>query len=218
MTDVWSDRADAYRDSPGHASGDDLDQLVEWCEPVEELKILDVATGGGHVARRLRERGAIVVTLDPSPGMRPDVIAGAEDLPFDDASFDVIVTRIAPHHFADVRRAVAEFARVANRFVVIEDTLYSSEEHEQAEKLRDPTHVRSYTEAEWRDMLEAVGLEVELVEFFEKTHPLEDWLARTGCEGDDAKRVRKLLADRMTGDGKAWQDTKILLRARKSQK
>ena len=218
MTDVWSDRADAYRASPGHASGDDLDQLVEWCEPSEETKILDVATGGGHVARRLRERGAIVVTLDPSPGMRPDVIARAEDLPFDDASFDVVVTRIAPHHFTDVRGAVAEFARIASRFVVIEDTLYSSEEHEEAEKLRDPTHVRSYTEAEWRDMLEAVGLEVELVDFFEKTHPLEDWLARTGCDGDDAKRVRKLLADRMTSDGQAWTDTKILLRARRSQK
>ncbi|MDQ5821881.1 MAG: class I SAM-dependent methyltransferase [Actinomycetota bacterium] len=218
MTNVWDDRAEAYRKSPDHSSGDDLDQLVEWCEPSEETKILDVATGGGHVARRLRERGATVVTLDPSPGMRPDVIAGAEDLPFDDASFDVVVTRIAPHHFTDVRRAVAEFARVANRFVVIEDTLYSSEGHEEAEKVRDPTHVRSYTEAEWRDMLEAVGLEVELVDFFEKTHPLDDWLARTGCEGDDAKRVRKLLADRLTADGKAWTDTKILLRARRSQK
>jgi SAM-dependent methyltransferase len=218
MANVWDDRADAYRESPGHASGYDLDQLVEWCEPSEEMKILDVATGGGHVARRLREHGAIVVTLDPSPGMRPDVIAGAEDLPFDDASFDVVVTRIAPHHFTDVRSAVAEFARVANRFVVIEDTLYSSEEHEEAEKLRDPTHVRSYTEAEWRDMLEAVGLEVELVDFFEKTHPLDDWLARTGCEGADAKRVRKLLADRTTDDGQAWTDTKILLRARKSQR
>ena len=218
MTDVWSDRADAYRASPGHASGDDLDLLVEWCEPSEETKILDVATGGGHVARRLRERGAIVVTLDASPGMRPDVIAGAEDLPFDDASFDVVVTRIAPHHFTDVLGAVAELARVASRFVVIEDTLYSSEEHEEAEKLRDPTHIRSYSEAEWRDMLEAAGLEVELVDFFEKTHPLEAWLARTGCEGDDAKRVRKLLADRMTSDGEAWTDTKILLRARRSQK
>ena len=196
MTNVWDDRAEAYRKSPDHASGDDLDQLVEWCGRREEAK-LDVATGGGHVARRLRERGAIVVTLDPSPGMRPDVIAGAEDLPFDDASFDVVVTRIAPHHFTDVRAAVAEFARVASRFVVIEDTLYSSEAHEEAERLRDPSHVRSYTEAEWREMLEAVGLEVELVDFFEKTHPLEDWLARTGCEGDDAKRVRKLLADRI---------------------
>ena len=218
MTNVWDSRADAYRSSKTHASGEDLDRVVELCEPKPGLKVLDVASGGGFVAERLRAEGCSVVTLDPSPGMRADVIARAEEIPFDDGSFDVVVTRIAPHHFTDVRGAVAEFARVASRFVVIEDTLYSSEGHEEAEKLRDPTHVRSYTEAEWREMLEAVGLEVELVDFFEKTHPLDDWLARTGCEGDDAKRVRKLLADRTTDDGQAWTDAKILLRARRSQK
>ena len=216
--DVWDDRAEAYRQSVGHASGDDLDTLVEWCEPSEDMKILDVATGGGHVARRLRERGAQVVTLDPSPGMRADVLASAEELPFDDASFDVVVSRIAPHHFEDIRRALAEMARVSIRFVVIEDTLFSSDAHEEAEKLRDPTHVRNYSEAEWREMLEDVGLELELVDYFEKEHPLEEWLARTGCDGDEAARVRELLADRMTDDGSAWRDTKILIRARRSQR
>ena len=49
-------------------------------------------------------------------------------------------------------------------------------------------------------------------------HPLEDWLARTGCEGEEAERVRELLADRMTGDGTAWTGVKIVLKARKSQR
>ena len=213
----WSDRAQAYRESPTHREGPDLDLLVEWCEPDEGVKALDVATGGGHVARRLREAGAEVVTLDPSPGMQADVLAGAEDLPFADGSFDVVVSRIAPHHFTDVRAAVAEMERVSNRLVVIEDTLYSSDLHEQAEKLRDPTHVRNYTEDEWREFLAEAGLEVEQSERFEKTHPLEAWLARTGCEGEEAERVKELLADRMTEDGSAWTDMKIVIRARKSQ-
>src|SRR5690349_13607653 len=105
---------------------------------------LDVATGGGHVARRLREHGCEVVTTDSSPGMKPDVVSRAEDLPFADGSFDCVVSRIAPHHFTDVRHAVEEMARVSNDVVVIEDTLFSSERHEQAEKLRDPTHIRDY--------------------------------------------------------------------------
>jgi SAM-dependent methyltransferase len=214
---TWSERAEAYRQSPGHREGADLDLVVEWCEPAEGVKALDVATGGGHVARRLRELGAEVVTLDPSPGMQADVLAPAEHIPFDDGAFDVVVTRIAPHHFQDIRAAVAELERVSNRLVVVEDTLYSSEPHEQAEKLRDPTHVRNYTEDEWRELLTDAGLEVEQVECFEKEHPLEDWLARTGCEGEDAERVRELLADRLTDDGSAWVDTKIVIRARKSQ-
>jgi SAM-dependent methyltransferase len=214
---TWSDRAQAYRESETHRAGADLDLVVEWCEPAEGVKALDVATGGGHVARRLREAGCEVVTLDPSPGMQADVLAPAEHIPFDDGAFDVVVTRIAPHHFDDIRTAVAELERVSNRLVVIEDTLYSSDRHEQAEKLRDPTHVRNYTEDEWRGFLTEAGLEVEQVECFEKEHPLEDWLARTGCEGAEAERVRELLADRMNDDGTAWTDTKIVIRARKSQ-
>ena len=214
---TWSERAEAYRESETHRAGADLDLLVQWCEPAEGVKALDVATGGGHVARRLRELGAEVVTLDPSPGMQADVLASAEHIPFEDGAFDVVVTRIAPHHFEDIRAAVGELERVSNRLVVIEDTLYSSERHEQAEKLRDPTHVRNYTEDEWRELLTEAGLEVEQVECFEKGHPLEDWLARTGCEGEEAERVRELLADRLTDDGTAWVDTKLVIRARKSQ-
>lgn len=52
MTDVWSDRAELYRTSVTHSAGDDLDLVVEWCEPAEGVTVLDVGTGGGHVARR----------------------------------------------------------------------------------------------------------------------------------------------------------------------
>jgi ubiquinone/menaquinone biosynthesis C-methylase UbiE len=214
---VWSDRAEGYRTSATHMQGDDLDALVEMCEPGEGVKALDVASGGGHVARRLREAGCSVVTVDPAPGMRADVIARAEDLPFADGAFDVVVTRIAAHHFGEIERAIGELERVANRLVVVEDTLYLSEQQEQAETLRDPTHVRSYTEEEWKAMLTAAGLEVEQVEHFEKLHVLDEWLARTRCEGEEAERVKELLAPVSTPDGKAWRDVKILLKARKSQ-
>jgi ubiquinone/menaquinone biosynthesis C-methylase UbiE len=156
MSEIWSGRAEAYRNAPEQREGEDLDRIVEWA--AGDGTALDVATGGGHVARRLREAGLKVVSADPAPGMQPDVICRAEDLPFADGSFDVVVTRIAPHHFDDVAAAVAELARVSGNLVVVEDTLYVSEQVEQAEKLRDPTHVRSYSEHEWRAFLEEAGL------------------------------------------------------------
>jgi SAM-dependent methyltransferase len=217
-TNAWDERAEAYRTSATHATGDDLDAVVELCNPHAGLKVLDVATGGGHVARRLREQGATVVTADASPGMRPDVVTRAEHLPFEDGSFDVVVTRIAPHHFEHLGEAVGEMARVSNRVVVIEDMLYRTEEEQEAEKLRDPTHVRSLSADEWRDLLVDAGLEIEQELYFSKEHDFDEWLARTGCEGADAARVRELLAPYTSEDGRSWSNDYIVLKARKSQK
>jgi len=211
MTDLWSERAEAYRNAPEQREGEDLDRIVEWAAGAKTA--LDVATGGGHVARRLREAGLEVVSADPAPGMKADVICPAEHLPFADSSFDLVVTRIAPHHFEDIALAVAEMARVAREQLIVEDTLYVSEAVEEAERLRDPTHVSSYSEHEWRSFLEAAGLTIEAVELHEKRHPLEAWLARTDTSEEDAARVRELLADRIEGD--EYVDKKLLLRARK---
>ena len=197
MSDLWSERAALYRTSAIHSAGEDLDLVVDWCEPVQGATVLDVATGGGHVARRLRERGATVVTVDPAPGMQADTTASAEDLPFADASFDAVACRVAAHHFADVVAAVKEMARVASGRVVVCDNTFVSETSEEADRVRDPSHVRNYSVAEWHSFFELAGLEIAAEEFMERPLEVEPWLARVGCEGADAARVRGLLADRV---------------------
>jgi SAM-dependent methyltransferase len=214
MSDVWSARAGAYRRSPGHAAGLDLDLVVEWAEPGPGVAALDVATGGGHVARRLREEGADVVTADRAPGMRPDVVCQAEDLPFADGSFDVVTVRIAPHHFEDVEAAVREMARVSRDRVVIQDTLYESEELERIYSLRDPSHVRCYSEDEWRGFVEQAGLRIEAVRIVEKRRPFEAWLQCTAVPAEDAEELRALLADRLD-ENDEWGDRHVLIKARK---
>jgi SAM-dependent methyltransferase len=216
MSDVWSTRAQAFRESPTHREGPDLDLLVEWCEPGHDVKVLDVATGGGHVARRLREEGCTVLTVDPAPGMGPDVVAPAENLPFEDGAFDVVTCRIAAHHFQDVRKALAEMARVTQRLIVIEDNVFTDERVEEAERLRDPTHVRCYSEEEWKEMLTDAGLEVEQLEHFERRPVVDDWLARVDTPAEDAERVRSLLGDHIVGGALPLQS--IVVKARRSQK
>ena len=216
MTDVWSTRAQAFRESPTHREGPDLELLVEMCEPGKGVTALDVATGGGHVARRLRKEGCTVITVDPAPGMRPDVVAPAEDLPFADGSFDVVTCRIAAHHFQDIQQAVAELARVSQRLVVIEDNVFVDERVEEAERLRDPTHVRCYSEREWHELLTGAGLEIEQVECFERRPVVEDWLGRVETPPADAARVRELLDDRIE-DGVLTLKS-IVVKARRSQR
>ena len=210
MSDVWSTRAPLYRRATEHASGDDLDLLVSWCGAGPGVTVLDVATGAGHTARALRKAGCRVVTADSARGMQPDVVCSAEQLPFADASFDAVVSRIAPHHFDDVQAALSEMARVARDTVVVEDTLFRSEGVEEAERLRDPTHIRAYSEDEWRTLFREARLDVDEVAFVDKRRPVDDWLLRTGCVGEEADRVRGLLGDALDGDD--YVDTKVLLR------
>jgi SAM-dependent methyltransferase len=209
VTDVWNDRAQAYRDSPTHASGGDLDLVVALCEPAPGVNVLDVATGGGHVARRLREAGATVVTVDAAPGMVPDVIAPADHLPFADASFDVVACRIAAHHFPDVLAAVKEMARVASDRVVVCDNTFTSESAEEADRLRDPSHVRNYGVPEWRSFFELAGLEVADEVFLVRDTDFEDWLDRTETPQDARPRVRELLDSRVR-DGRLELPTLVL--------
>jgi ubiquinone/menaquinone biosynthesis C-methylase UbiE len=195
MSHVWDERAHAYRESAAHREGEDLDLVVEWSAGAEVA--LDVATGGGHVARRLREAGVDVVTLDPAPGMEPDVVSRGEEIPFADASFDVVACRVAAHHFEDVAKAIAEMARVSRDRVIVVDNLFLDDRAEEADRVRDPSHVRNQTEDEWRALFELAGLWVEEVRRLEKPIEVEPWLERAGTGEEDARRVRELLAERI---------------------
>jgi SAM-dependent methyltransferase len=214
VTDVWSSRAQAMRESPTHREGPDLDLVVEWCEPAAGVDALDVATGGQHVARRLREAGAKVVTIDPAPGMEPDEISRAEEIPFADASFDVVACRIAAHHFDDVAGAVKEMARVTKDRVVVQDNLFQGEAMEEAEKIRDPSHVRRYSEEEWRGFFGDAGLEIDRLEIMSRRMPVDPWLERADASPEAGAKVKALIAD-MIEDGLVRHDA-IILRGRKS--
>jgi SAM-dependent methyltransferase len=205
LTDIWSERAEAYRESDAHRQGRDLELIAQWAEGETAL---DVATGGGHVARVLREAGFDVVTIDPAPGMNPTVVSRAEELPFADASFDVVACRVAAHHFQDPMAALREMARVSRGLVLVADNLYLGEDGEEADRLHDPTHVRNYSEEEWRRMFDEAGLDVEAFEREDKRIDFQGWVERADTPPADAERARKLLADRID-DGKLRLDRGI---------
>ena len=143
--------------------------------------------------------------------MKPDVLCRAEHIPFADSSFDVVACRTAAHHFDDVHAAVGEMARVSSDRVLLVDTLHMGQAAEEAERLRDPSHVRNYTEEEWRAFVDGAGLRIEQVELTQNTFDFAAWLRRTGCEGEEAERVRDLWGGRVA-DGRLSLD-KICIRA-----
>ncbi len=208
MAATFAPNAEAYVTSEAHASGGDLARLVELAAPQSDEAALDVSTGGGHTALTLAPHVARVVASDLTPRMLAVarahltaqgaanvdyVIADAERLPFLDESFDLVTVRIAPHHYPDAGRAVSEMARVVKRGgrVVIIDNISPPDPALDAllndwERRRDPSHIRSHTQAAWRDFIAQAGLRLTHEEVGRKTIAFPAWVKRTQMPAEAA--------------------------------
>ncbi len=207
--------AEGYVHSPTHARGQTLSRLIEAVAPQPGQRALDVATGGGHTARRLAEAGAWTVagdlTLRMLQAARANLCAegcesvtfvqlDAEDLPFASNRFDIVTCRVAPHHFPDVARFVREMARVTRPggAVGVVDQLTPGDPQAARyinafERLRDPSHLWSYNQVEWEGFFRGAGLDVETVETFIVDHTLGEWSERMGCDAATTLRLRAMM-------------------------
>src|SRR5260370_42288308 len=88
-------------------------------------------------------------------------------------------------------------ARVAKQRVVICDNTFVSESSEEADRLRDPSHVRNYAVAEWHSFFELAGLRVVEERSLDRPLEVQPWLDRSQTPPDDQARVRELLGDRV---------------------
>lgn len=84
-------------------------------------KVLEIGPGGGVLTQTLRDHGVEVVTLDIDPGIRPDVVGDALDLPFEDGSFDAVVAFEVLEHvpFMFFKAALEEMGRVSRKDVFV---------------------------------------------------------------------------------------------------
>lgn len=120
----WSDaaRASDYVDMFASASDQAIKSLLDAAELKPNLRSLDLCCGQGNVSAALLGRGCEVVGIDFSPAMlafarqrAPKVTfieADAQNIPFDEAEFDVVVSNFGICHVPDQPRALAEARRV----------------------------------------------------------------------------------------------------------
>jgi ubiquinone/menaquinone biosynthesis C-methylase UbiE len=209
-------RAHAYLTSAVHSAGPDLERaktLVSRVVPAASLA-LDIGCGGGHLSFTLAPHVSRMVALDPSPGMLATVsnaaaargLSGiearqgnAESLPFADGTVPLVCTRYSAHHWTRLDVAVREIGRVLapGGHALVIDTLGHEDPlvdtfMQSIELLRDTSHVRNRSAAEWRSVLGAAHL-VEL-EHAEWPTRLEfgSWVERMRTPADQVAVIRSL--------------------------
>ena len=210
----YGPRADAYVHSPAHRSGADLDQLEALVRERPRGRVLDLGCGGGHVGIRVAPYADEVVACDLSPEMLAAVTraaderglanlltrqAAAEALPFPAASFDAVLCRFSAHHWDDLEAGLGEARRVlrGGGIAVFIDTVAPAaallDTHLQAiELLRDASHVRDYTVAEWIASLARNGLAVVGLTRRRLRLEFASWAARTRTPAPLAEAIRSV--------------------------
>jgi SAM-dependent methyltransferase len=220
----FAKQAPSFAD-PGYAFADT--RLTRWIHehvPCEAGAIvLDVAGGTGQLARTYADVAAAVVVADLTPEMlgvgsrecaaegRHNVIfvrADAAGLPFVDASFDLVVSRFAVHHFEQPALQIAEMARVCRPGgrVAIVDLVAAdpalAAEHDRLERMRDPSHARALPADELVGLLERAGLELEHRTERDQPVPIERWLEQARTPPDVAEAIRERIRVDLDGGEK----------------
>lgn len=191
--------AASYLTSTPHALGKSLERLVTLTAPQKTWRVLDVATGGGHVAYTFAPHVARVWATDITQEMLDMVkteaaqrglgnvrttYAKAEALPFEDESFDLVTCRIAPHHFDSIPEFLAEAHRVlkpGGTFALVDNIVPEGSVGDYVnafERFRDPSHLRAWTMDEWRAALKTAGFTIGHEEQLYKQMEFKSWAAR----------------------------------------
>lgn len=211
----YDSQAEAYLHSQVHAAGEDLEGMAHYIGRQTIGKLLDLGCGGGHVSFRLAPLVETVVAYDLSQPMLQTVAAearkrnldnivteqgAAEVTPFADASFDAVATRYSAHHWHDMAAGLREMYRVLKpgglalfadvvspgRFLL--DTWLQA-----IELIRDPSHVRNASLAEWQALLAQAGFRIEAVQSFRLRNAFDSWFERMRTPDTHVAAIRSLL-------------------------
>ena len=218
--------ADAYVTSQVHAQGASLQRLIELTQPQPDWQVLDVATGAGHTALAFAPYVAQVIASDVTPEMLQKTAvlaqernlknlitqeADAEALPFADGQFACVTCRIAPHHFPRIDLFVQEAARVlkSDGICAIVDNIVPEGEAgdyiNAFEKLRDPSHHRCLSSAEWQQIFANAELSMLHTESLPKTMQFEWWARRMTNDDALVAQIKAMLLDAPSAAREALQ-------------
>ncbi|MEQ1105133.1 class I SAM-dependent methyltransferase [Acinetobacter ursingii] len=210
----YQDKAKAYLNSSVHAQGAEFDKIREVLQQQAFQRVLDLGCGGGHVTYQIAPDVEQVIAYDLTAEMVQLVVeqakarglnnvtgqqGAAEQLDFADQSIGAVVSRYSAHHWQNVSQAMSEIYRVlkprgkvifvdilGNQQPVLDTFLQS------IEIIRDPSHVRDYSLAEWMTFAERAGFKIEQMQKQSLQLNFASWVERMQTPAEAVATLRYL--------------------------
>lgn len=230
ILDQFTRQALPFAKAITHSAEESLRLLLETARVSAEDEVLDIACGPGIVSCALAGVARRVTGMDLVPAMIEQArvlqaerglgnvtwrLGDATELPFEDAQFDLVVTRYSFHHLVEPGVVLREMARVCRPGgrVVVNDVTPEAEKgaaYDAMETLRDPSHVRALPLEE----LLGLGAELGLAElgraFYRLDNAVEALLGASFPMPGDGDRLRTLVkgdvgVDRLSIQAYEWE-------------
>jgi ubiquinone/menaquinone biosynthesis C-methylase UbiE len=214
VADAFGSTAAAYLTSAVHATGADLQELAREVAAAPNAAVLDLGCGAGHVSFAVAPHAASVVAYDIAEQMLATVAAAArergltnittqqgpaERLPFADATFDRVLSRMSAHHWHDVPAALKEVRRVlkpGGRVVFVDiagaDHPLLDTHIQAVEVLRDGSHIRDYRADEWLTLFSQAGFKAEIRSRWRLPLQFDTWVERMRTPPERVTAIRSL--------------------------
>jgi ubiquinone/menaquinone biosynthesis C-methylase UbiE len=212
VRDEFTRQAETFSSSAAIGDAALTQRFVDALGEAARGSVLDVACGPGILSAAIAKTARDVVAFDLTPQMLEKAAqrcgaarlgnvsfreGTANELPFADAAFDAVVTRLSVHHFDRPNRVMSEIFRVlrpGGSFViadVISSELPAESELQNAiEILRDPSHVRMLPGSELTALVKEAGFAIEQLTTWDKPREFEEWMGIV----NDASRVSPMRA------------------------
>lgn len=200
-----------------------LDYAVSKASPSASDTVLEVAAGTCACGRAMARKVKKVVCLDMTIAMltvgkeaaeknglfnMEFVLGDAAELPFTNNRFDIVLSRLAFHHFPDAEPAFYEMTRVlkpGGKLMLIDMEAAAKpfcEAKDEIERMRDPSHVRNLTRHEIIGLYEKHGFTVTCCDCNRIPVDLQNWLDLTSTTENVQNQIIEKMKNELRGGDK----------------
>ena len=221
ILDQFTRQAVPFSTAPSIKDEAALRLIVEFSGAGPTDTVLDVACGGGLVVCAFARTVRHATGIDLTPAMleqarKNQAAQGLANitwkqgdvlpLPFHDASFTIVASRFAFHHFLDPLAVLREMKRVAapgGKVMVVDSAPAPdcADAFNRMEKLRDPSHARAMPVDEHKSLYARAGLPEPRLTWYRLESEMEALIARSFPNPGDDDKIRALFRASLADDG-----------------